>query len=130
MLREAEIGHRRRAMLQFRKAEERRGVGAQRELDRAVAFFDFVLGELLGHLLGVQVGMRPGVGADRVSGRRPPAKQLFLRHGNSHMVCSKNPSRVSARVGDIVEVSPGYARNYLASSRPGRATHARQRQKG
>src|SRR3569832_2729223 len=56
-------------MLQFRKPEERRWLGTQRQLDGAVAFFDLVLGKLLSHLLAIEVRMRPGMGADCVSGR-------------------------------------------------------------
>ena len=55
-------------MLQFGEAEERRRRGAQRELDGAEAFFDLVLGLLLRHLLAVEVGVRPGVGADGMAG--------------------------------------------------------------
>src|SRR5260221_531569 len=56
-------------MLQLRKAEKRRRGRAQRQLDGAETFFDLVLGLLLGHFLVVQVGMRPGMGADAMAGR-------------------------------------------------------------
>src|ERR1700729_3962881 len=56
-------------MLQFRKAEERRGSRAQRQLDGTEAFLDLVLSLLLGEFLAVQIGMRPGVRADGMAGR-------------------------------------------------------------
>src|SRR6266478_5917345 len=56
-------------MLQLRKTKEWRGRRAQRQLHRAKTPFDLVLGQLPGHLLAVEVGMRPGVGADGMPGR-------------------------------------------------------------
>ncbi|MEY9121603.1 hypothetical protein ABIA09_001165 [Bradyrhizobium yuanmingense] len=65
----AEIGDHLGRMLQRREAEERRGRdAAERPLHRCKAFLDLVLALRFVELLVVQVGVRPGVGADGVAG--------------------------------------------------------------
>ena len=71
-LRGAEIVAIRRIVLQLREAEERRRRGAERDLHGAKALLDLVLGLLLGHLLAVEIDVRPGVRADRVAGGAAP----------------------------------------------------------
>ena len=64
----AEIGDHLGRMLQCREAEERRGRCAERPFHRAETLFDFFLALRLGQFLVVEVGVRPGVRADGVSG--------------------------------------------------------------
>ena len=54
-------------MLERRKAEERRRGAPERPTHGADALFDFGLGIFDRHAFLVQVGMRPGVRADRVA---------------------------------------------------------------
>src|SRR2546421_10551244 len=77
----AEISHRGGAMLQFRETKERGGGGTQRQLDGAVAFFALVPGELMRRLLAIEVGMRPGVGANRMPGSRHLPEDLRMIAG-------------------------------------------------
>ena len=65
-------------MRQFRKAEERRGRGAERELHGAEALFDFILG--IGHRLLDEVGVRPGMRPDRVTLRGHLLENLGMPH--------------------------------------------------
>ncbi len=87
-------------MLQLRKPEERRRRGAERELDRAEAFFDLVLGLLVGHLLAVQIGMRPGVRADGVPGRGHLAENFRMVGG---MLADREEQGLGALVGQRLE---------------------------
>src|SRR5579863_246524 len=87
-------------MLQLREAEERRGRGAKRELDGAVALFDLVLDGLLVQFLRVQVGMRPGVRADGVTGCRHLPENLGMKGG---MLADREEHRLGALVGQRLE---------------------------
>ena len=96
----AEIGHRRRIMLQFRESEERRGGRTERELDRAVAFLDLVLGHLLGHLLRIQIGMRPGMRADGVTGCGDLPEKFRVIH---RVLADREEHGLGALVGERLE---------------------------
>ena len=56
-------------MAQGDESEERRGLRAERHVDRADAFLDFFLGLLRADILAPEIGMAPGMGADRVTAR-------------------------------------------------------------
>src|SRR5205085_12267418 len=103
----AEISHRRRAMLQFRETKERGGGGTQRQLDGAVAFFDLVPGELIRHLLAIEVGMRPGVGANRMPGSRHLPEDLRMISG---VLADRKKHRLGAFVRQRLEHCRGMAR--------------------
>ena len=64
----AEIVQRSLGVLQPGEAEERRGCGADRHLDRAKTLLDLFLDLRFGQLLAVEMRVRPGVGADGVAG--------------------------------------------------------------
>jgi hypothetical protein len=87
-------------MLQFGKAKERRGGCAQRQLDRAVALFDLVPGELIGHLLRIQIGMRPGMRTDGVTGRGHLLENFGMVGG---MLADRKEHRLGAFISQRLE---------------------------
>ncbi len=94
-------------MLQFREAEERRRVGAERQLDGAETLLDLVLDLLLVQLLAVEVGMRPGVGADGMAGGIDLAENFRVIAG---MLADRKEHRLGALVRQRLEHRGGVAR--------------------